>query len=396
MVLLYDKVPISSRRINDKGFLEVDAVFSRVGIQRYTAKELGLQDRPAHAILRVYRPPEEVSSPESLASFENIPVTDDHPPENVTAKNFRKYAVGNAGARTFQDGVTKGKLLIQDADVISKVDRGKVEISDGYSATIEVVSGTTPEGEQYDAIKRNIRGNHTAIVDFGRCGGACRIQDGAICEECAAGQQGSCGCQGGTEVTTPNTGSQLVQRVVDGITISVTDQGAQVIDKLQQQLTDAKTALTDASNKLTTQQTDHQKAIEAKDGEIAGLKAQVTDAALDARATARANLIDSVRSICGKEYDAKGKTNLQMMQDAVTKVHGAQIIDGKSEEFVSAIFSTLKPGERTSSTDDFRQDVRDHGLQERREDIQDRGAPKGRDAYLARLRAGPQLQQKAR
>ena len=189
--------------------------------------------------------------------------------------------------------------------------------------------------------------------------------------------------------------STLVQRVVDGITISVTDQGAQVIDKLQQQLTDAKTALTDASSKLVAQDAEHKKVVETKDGELAGLKAQVTDAALDERVTARANLIDSVRKICGNEYDPKGKTNLQMMQDSVTKVHGAQIIDGKSEEFVSAIFATLKPTDRSSTTDDFRKDVRDNGLQDRQpKDLKD-GKPTGRDAYLARLRAGPLAQQKA-
>lgn len=390
-VFLNDKVTISTRVTDSRGYVHLTAAFSRVGIQKYTARELGLQGRPPGDILRVFRPEEEVFAQDSLDSFENVPLTDEHPPENVTAQNFRKYAVGIAGKRTKQGDHTVGTLIIQDAATAAKADNGKAELSDGYGCEIVLQSGEW-NGQPYDAIKRNIRGNHVALVVAGRCGGSCRIQDGAICSDCAGQEKAACNCN--ESENTMSTGGQaspqLVPRIVDGLTIETTTQGAQAIDKLTTQLADAVKATEAAQAALTAAQTEHATAILAKDGEITGLKAQVTDEALDKRVSERADLVNTVQAVLGKDYNAAGKSNIDMMTDVAIKAYGAEAVKDREPTYVEALFATVKKP-AASAVDTIRTNVGDSLRQAQPvRQLNDGGndKPQGRDAYLQRLRGG--------
>ena len=394
-VQLTDKATVTSRIADSRG-LRVKAVFSRVGIQRYTARELGLQGRPPGDILRIFRPEEEVFAQDSLDSFENVPVTDDHPGENVTSLNVRKYGVGIAvGKRERQGDHTVGEILVQDAAAIAKIDNGKIELSDGYACEIDMQPGEW-NGQPYDGVKRNIRGNHVAIVGAGRCGGTCRILDGEICEACASQDQAPCNChESENHMSTGGQASpQLVPRLFDGLTIQTTEQGAQAIDRLTAQLADARAETQTAAAALAAAQTEHATAISAKDGEITGLKAQVTDEALDARVAERANLVSTVTALLGKDYDTKGKTNVQMMTDVAMKAYGAEAVKDRDPSYIEALFTTVKKP-AADRQDTIRSTVTD-GLNPaptRRQNVQMRDSdnndgPRGRDAYLAKLRGG--------
>jgi len=398
-VILNDKATISTKVLDSRGFLRVKAVFSKVGIQRYTAKELGLQGRPPGDILRIFRPSEEVFAQDSLDSFENAPITDDHPNENVTAANSRKYVIGTAVGKRVKvdDEHTGGEILIQDAAAIAKIENGKAELSDGYACEIDLTPGTW-KGQPYDGFKKNIRGNHIALVGAGRCGGACRILDAEMCEECSAGtNEAPCNCHGGeNDMSTGGQASpQLVPRIVDGLTIQTTEHGAQVIDKLQAQLADAKTKAETAETALATATTEHAAALAAKDGEIAGLTAQLSDAALDTRATERGDLIASVSKIMGADYQPTGKTNIQLMTDALTKVYGVEAVKDRNEDYLKGLFVTVKAQaakgddtirrEVSDSLGDLRRQHEDRGVRTLRDS---RGAPQGRAAYLQRLQTG--------
>lgn len=398
-VVLNDKATISTKVTDARGFLRVKAIFSKVGIQRYTAKELGLQGRPPGDILRILRPTEEVFAQDSLDSFENAPVTDDHPNENVTAANSRKYVIGTAVGKRYKadEEHTGGEILIQDAEAIAKIENGKVELSDGYACEIVMTPGLW-KGQPYDGVKKNIRGNHIALVGAGRCGGACRLLDAEMCEECSSGtKEAPCNCHGGeNDMSTGGQASpQLVPRVVDGITVEVTAQGAQVIDKLQAQLADANTKAENATAALAKANTDHASALEAKDGEIAGLTAQLSDAALDQRATERGDLIATVGKIMGADYQSTGKTNIQLMTDALTKVYGVEAVKDRNEDYLKGLFVTVK-AQASKGDDSIRREVSDSLGDLRRQhddrgtrDIRDsRGAPQGRAAYLQRLQTG--------
>ena len=189
---------------------------------------------------------------------------------------------------------------------------------------------------------------------------------------------------------------QLVQRVVDGISIETTNQGAQVIDRLQAQLADANKATETARGALETATAAHKAEIEKKDGEIAGLTAQVSDEALDARVTERAALVGTIVKVMGKDYDPKGKTNVQMMADAAGKVYGAEAVKDRSDDYIKALFSTVeKQAKSTDRSDDgLQRHVADSLNQDRsppRRNMRDdngSNAPRGREAYLARLNGG--------
>ena len=396
-VQLHDKATINTRVVDGRGYLKVKATFSRVGIQRYTARELGLQGRPPGDILRILRPEEEVFAQDSLESFESVPVTNDHPPENVTPQNVKKYGVGITLGKRIRDGeVTTGEILIQDAQAIEDIQNGKAELSDGYACEIVMTPGVW-NGQPYDGSKRNIRGNHTAIVGAGRCGGACRIQD-SMCSDCSGETKNTapCSCQGGEDMSGTGAASpQLVQRVVDGISIDTTIQGAQVVDRLQAQLSDALKATETARGALETAAAAHKTELETKDGEIAGLKAQVSDEALDARVAERASLVGTVLKVMGKDYDPKGKTNVQMMTDAAGKVYGVEAVKDRGDEYIKALYSTVEAKAKTMPDSTLERQVTDHlnapNPQRRRtanmRDDAGQG-PTGRDAYLARLNAG--------
>lgn len=175
---LFDNVAICDAdltRTSKDGYIVATPRVARTGIQLYTGDELGRPDMP---IIRVYRPAEEVFSPDALNSFAHKPVTDDHPPCLVDAKNWKQYSRGQAGDEVLRDGeFVRVPLALMDASLIKKVEAGKVEISVGYSADVLFESGVTPDGQQYDAKQSNIRGNHFAIVDAARGGAKLRFGD---------------------------------------------------------------------------------------------------------------------------------------------------------------------------------------------------------------------------
>lgn len=174
-MIIRDQAAAIAHAMTPEGFVRLRARIGRAGLHEYSAAELGTpagfapQDR-----VRVYRPPAEVFDPASMASFAGKPVTDDHPPAMVDAGNWRRYAVGHAGEQVVQDGDHLATdLVIADATAADRA-RAGAALSNGYHADFVFEPGTTPDGEPYDALQRNIRGNHIALVEDGRCGDSCR------------------------------------------------------------------------------------------------------------------------------------------------------------------------------------------------------------------------------
>ena len=161
-----------SRREPEGYLLCLNVPVARSGTQEYLPSELGLS--PGPGLVSVRRPEEEVFSPEAIASFEGMPVTNDHPPEGVDVSNIRVLQKGHAhnvrrGSGAESD-LLLADLIITDAALITAVlEGGKREISCGY--TYELCE----EDGQY--IQRKIRGNHVAVVDAGRAGNRVSIRD---------------------------------------------------------------------------------------------------------------------------------------------------------------------------------------------------------------------------
>ena len=160
-----------SRREPEGYLLCLNVPVARTGIQEYLPAELGIA---GSAPVPVYRPEEEVFSEATIASFEGMPVTNDHPPDGVDVFNIRALQKGHAhnvrrGSGEESDLLLADLIITDPALITAILGDGKREISCGY--TYELCE----ENGRY--IQRKIRGNHVAVVDAGRAGSRVSIKD---------------------------------------------------------------------------------------------------------------------------------------------------------------------------------------------------------------------------
>lgn len=169
-VLIKEKLSEHKYKTPEGYLICTDAILARTGKQTYRRDEIFHDSDDTE--VEVDRTAEEVFSPQTLASFENKPITVEHPDEDVNSENYKDYAVGfvrdvHQGKADGQD-VILGTLVIQDAQTIEEIENGEhVELSCGYDCDID--DSENPQ-------QRNIRGNHVALCECGRAGNA-RIVD---------------------------------------------------------------------------------------------------------------------------------------------------------------------------------------------------------------------------
>ncbi len=167
----------SPRKLNG-GRLQVEGHLTRSGVFTYV--------NPDGTTRREYRPDAEVFRPESMQSFALAPLTDQHPDVGLLdSANAKKYAVGWTGEAVRKDGDhVAANMVVMDAEMISKMESGQtVGLSCGYECDLLEVPGVAPSGEHYDAVQKNIRGNHVALLVGvpGRAGPSARVRmDAAV------------------------------------------------------------------------------------------------------------------------------------------------------------------------------------------------------------------------
>lgn len=168
---------VTRREYTDEGFLRVPGNVARTGIQEYLARELGLPGDP-NRIIRVYRPAEEVFKDESLASFDGVDVTVNHPDGLVNSENFKKVSAGVVRGAGRRDGdFVQCDLIVKDKAAINAINSGKCELSVGYTAVYTETPGMTADGEPYDYVQSDIKINHVALVDRARAGPTAKVFD---------------------------------------------------------------------------------------------------------------------------------------------------------------------------------------------------------------------------
>lgn len=151
-----------------QGYLRVPGWATRTGVLVYR--------NPDGSERRELRLPEEVSRADSLATLAQVPVTDEHPPQMLTAENTRHYQRGYTGETVSMDGDRVAvTVTLTDADLIRKAEAGQQELSCGYTCELELAPGVW-QGQRYDAVQRNIVYNHLAVVPRGRAGPEVRLR----------------------------------------------------------------------------------------------------------------------------------------------------------------------------------------------------------------------------
>lgn len=166
---------------NDYWYIK-DNPLSKVGVFPYLGSTISDQLEPDR-IYYVLRPEEELNSEETLNSFKLIPIVDDHTmlgtqPGMQPAEE--KGVHGTIGSDVYyKDGVIYGDLKIFSETLKEEIENGKKELSMGYFCDYELADGEY-NGEPYQAIQRNLRINHVALVDEGRMGADVRVLDHKI------------------------------------------------------------------------------------------------------------------------------------------------------------------------------------------------------------------------
>ena len=175
----------TAREYDDNGWAEIKGnPISKVGVFPYLGSQIDNSDTSPfepNEVYNVYRPEEELNNPETIASFKLLPWTDDHAMlgrEDAGLTSAEKKGVhGVIGEDVFfEDGYLKGNLKVFSNKLADLINTGKKELSIGYRCLYDIASGVY-DGTHYDAIQRNIRGNHLALVDEGRAGSDVAVLD---------------------------------------------------------------------------------------------------------------------------------------------------------------------------------------------------------------------------
>ena len=161
------KVKLSEHKYKTpEGYLYCkDAIIARTGKQTYLESEI-YEGSTNNDYIEVDRTEEEVFKPETLASFENKPLTIEHPNVSVGPENYKDLSVGhvqNVRRGTYEgQPVMLADIVVNDAEAIRLIESGEMEeLSCGYDC--DITDGPNPE-------QINIRGNHVALCEAGRAG----------------------------------------------------------------------------------------------------------------------------------------------------------------------------------------------------------------------------------
>tara|TARA_R100000306_G_scaffold62073_2_gene66904 strand:+ start:1155 stop:2306 length:1152 start_codon:yes stop_codon:yes gene_type:complete len=331
----------TDRMVTDGKFRKTDdghVVQARVArggnVQDYRGAELGLTDRE---IVRVYRPEVEVFARDAIATYARKPITIGHPAQGVTDATWKGLAVGEIDRDVMRDGeFVSVPLLFRDATAIALMQdaAGPKELSMGYEAKIEMQDGVTPDGQPFDAVMSDFKMNHVAVVPRARGGAELRIGDSADA------RWGASPIIHDGKDTIMADANQTRTVLIDGLSVVTTDAGAQALEKLQGQIADGKSALTDAETK-------HAKEIADKDAELAKANAAkdaaeakvLSDAQIDQRVADRAELLATAKAIAS-DVETKGLSDADVRKAVVIAKLGDGMSD-KSAAYIDARFDIL-------------------------------------------------------
>ena len=322
--------------IVEGGYLRAKPRIARTGIQIYHGRECGRADMEK---VRVYRPQDAVFGPDAVKSYTHLPVTLDHPGVSVDATNWKQFAVGETGDEVLRDGeAVRVPMMLRDAKAIAAIKDGKKQISVGYSCDVEWCDGITPDGQKYDAIQKNIRGNHVAIVSTAR---------------------------GGPELTfgddTGDRTMELKTVTIDGITCQADSTAAALIQKVQDEFELFKKKKKKAEEEEEEEEDGLKRdvaakdaALKVKDAEIVELQGKLKDA-LDPKkvhdaAVKLLTVIDRASKITGKQIKLDGVADINAIRrDVVAAKLGDSIKDWDDRE-VAAGFDAISVTASTLDT----------------------------------------------
>jgi hypothetical protein len=312
------------------GWLRVDAYLTRCGVFVYRNRD-GSERREL-------RLPEDVFHPDAVASFQLVPATNLHPPEELTAENTKQYAVGVASEAVQRDGDRlRAPIMVYDAQAIADIEGGRQEISCGYAVELEESPGVHPAYGRYDVIQRRIRGNHVAFVDRGRAGPDIRVR-----------MDGDAFMVGDAPAHTEEPAMKKIK--IGGVEYEVTEQVAQAYENEQAQVRarlDSDKARADSAEaqvKTAKAEVDQTKArLDAKEEELKKEQQIRKDAEdpkkLQSLVAARVSLEVKAREVLGAETRLDGLNDREVKVKVLEKLGvSADKLKDQSDAYVQGRF----------------------------------------------------------
>ena len=357
----YDVSTIQNYTFTDEGYLRVKARIARTGIQSYTDANGGVRLE--------YRPEEEVAANEALDSFREKCVTREHPPALLDALNTKDYAVGFTSADvSYSDGFVESTLTVTDKETIDSIMRGDVrEVSCGYRVDYSPEPGITPDGQHYDGIQRNIRGNHVAIVNRARGGAQVRLMldsaDAAV-NDLLISQENKMTAN----IVFDGVSYEADAALAAAITAEREDAKGSYAD-MKRQYEDAMAKAEKLKSEMDAMEKEMKGKMDAAEGradalseQVEELKAELAAAKeinLDSMVEERVQLIEKAKPVLDSAYVFAGKSAREVMVDAVKAVRGDSLdLSEKSDDYVQAMFDSLPEGRSDSAaTDELRKTV---------------------------------------
>ena len=359
----YDVSAIQNYEFTDEGYLRVKARIARTGIQSYTDANGGIRLE--------YRPEEEVAANAALDSFREKCVTKEHPPVLLDASNTKDYAVGFTSADvSYSEGFVESTLTVTDKETIDEIMRGNVrEVSCGYKVDYSPEPGITPDGQHYDGIQKNIRGNHVAIVNRARGGAQVRLMldsaDAAV-----------------NVLINHSTGVIMAANIAfDGVSFEADPALAAAIsaerDDAKGSYADMKRKYEDAmaeASKMKEEMDAMQKEMKGKcdsaEGRADALAEEVESLKTDLEAAKQVNvdslveeriaLIDKARTSLDSAFNFAGLSAREIMEASIKAVRGDADLSERSDDYVTAMFDTLAesaPRGDSAATEELRKAV---------------------------------------
>lgn len=180
--IAFDKASV--RSYDQDGRMKVErSTISKAIVSPYIGREivgwkaLGLDPNKTYRLLR---DPEELKA--ASDTFNNLPVLSEHVAVSASAPR-KDLVIGSTGTdAAFDGGHLTNSLVFWDGSAIQDIEDEKAkELSCAYHYRPDMTPGTY-EGEAYDGVMREIKGNHVALVPRGRVGPDAYVADSAPVE----------------------------------------------------------------------------------------------------------------------------------------------------------------------------------------------------------------------
>ena len=368
--------------VNEDGYLEDVPVVGRVGIQLYR--------NPDGSVRRELRPPEEVFNTDSLASFKGKPITLGHPGA-VNSRNSRKHQVGTMLDVGRKDGSNVAVPIIIHADeAISQAKSGRArQLSLGYRLDLEERRGwfnrktqevvfredeseKFPDGyisaywEEFDAVQRNIRINHLALVSKARAGDVATLN-----------------LDGDEEITLDDDDNQpkgkTMQklRLDNGLEYDASPEVVVAFNALKQDAEDANTKLSEAQTTISTITAER----DTLKADAAEFENKLKQAREDAEKTIKARTeLEAKAEKHGIKFD--GLDDIAVKKAVVAKLKPSIKLDGKDDTYINVAFDMAI---ESAPMEQQRKIVNQDKAQTRDDSAEPKGSAAARQKYLDRL-----------